>query len=115
MNSFVELESPSPKLDMKDIGLARAKAILTENQTLRWNRQGEVRAVPRHVLENLIRCYEDGQRALAGQRLADILEHAHCIYWEQTAPLADMEVLLDPVPGVTHAPGGSGGEDSPTQ
>ena len=51
---------------------------------LHWNREGEIRRVPRHVLANAVQSYVDGQKRVDAERMGAIMDHAHSIRWEQT-------------------------------
>ena len=113
MNSYIVLESPGGRLLLAEVGPSRLRMALRAGLQIRWDREGEVRVLPRHVIENALRAYKDGQRALAAGRLASAFEQAHSLYWEQTEPLPGLEahakVRPKPRPGVGEHPGGGAG------
>lgn len=65
---------------MQCLGIKQVLRLLESNARLCWNREGEVRRVPRHVLENAIDQYVD-DIALGGWRM-----NAN-VYWDQTVNL----------------------------
>ena len=70
------------RLSLARIGLDNLKLIEEEYYGLKWNRDGEVRTVPRHIIENALREWRDGLK-VAGERLGETLIHYHGINWEQ--------------------------------
>lgn len=114
---YVVLESNSPRLDLRQIGLRRLKRLITYQPQVRWNRDGEIRMIPPSVLANAFRSFQDGLKQVDAERLGAMLAATHTIGWEQTVPvqtLAHMEVTFDPAPGVRHTASGDGCERTPT-
>lgn len=104
---YVVVESNSPKLDVASLGMPRLKKLIREQTEVRWNRQGDVRVIPRHVLMNTFRQYKDGLKMVDADRLGAVLATTHVIHWDQAEPLvahasAQVDFAGDILPGVGH-------------
>lgn len=98
MTFYVAVESSLPRLAVGTIGLDKLKMLARLKLELRWGREGDVRLVPQHVIENVLQGFLDAQQSVEAGRAAEALEHAHCIHWEQTVPLPEADVALDVAP-----------------
>lgn len=65
--------------------------MLESDAELRWDREGEVRRVPRHVIQNVVQNYTEGMELVDADRMGSIMEHAHSIRWEQTEAINSSE------------------------
>lgn len=87
MRFCVVVESNSDRLEVNKLDLERLREILKAKLEVRWNRDGDVRMVPRHVLQNCYNAHRDWKRSRKAGRSVKAPEHAECIKWDQTVDL----------------------------
>lgn len=115
MTSYVLVECDQPLLDIRTIQNQDVLKAVLGGAELHWCRSGQIRRVPRSVLTQTYRQYQDGLKLVDADRLSEVMAAAHTIRWDQAEPLADMKVALDPPPGITHSTRQSRGKHPPAR
>lgn len=113
MTSYVVVQCDNPLLDIRTIQNQDVLTAVLGGAELRWNRDGDIRRIPRPVLTQVYAQYRDHLKLVDASRLSEVMAAAHTIEWDQAEPLAQSEVSLDPRPRVAHRSRQARGKNTP--
>jgi hypothetical protein len=98
MSLLLVAMSDADTLDIKPYGFAFLTKLIAEGGILQWEREGERREVPSHVLIDTLRIWNDVELFTAKGLHAYANLPIGVIMWDQTEPLLVKKMVTGPFP-----------------
>lgn len=89
MTSCILVECDHPLLDIRTIQNQDMLKAVMGGAELHWCCSGQIRRVPRSVLTQTYRQYQDGLKLVDADRLSEVMAAAHTIRWDQAEAIGD--------------------------
>lgn len=99
--------------DLTHLTLHQLIQVLAADVPLHWDRAGDVRLIPRHVVSNAYDSFRDTLAIATLTNTGFVSLAVARVKWEQTTPLADLHLSCDPLPRSGSSNANSGRVDAP--